>query len=142
MTADVRAYDAVAVVGAGLSAYGYPMTKELPALLWQAIDEVEGAPEELAKRAGRDGSPKDILGTDPVLVAFGWQLAREMPHVRAAFQQAFAKLDADRDPSPAHEHLARLVHDGKVELVVPYNWDTCRERAHSRSTASRSGPAS
>lgn len=132
MTADVRAYDAVAVVGAGLSAYGYPMTKELPALLWQAIDEVEGAPEELAKRAGRDGSPKDILGTDPEWVALGWQLVREMPHVRAAFQQAFASLDADRDPSPAHEHLARLVHDGKVELVVSYNWDTCLERAHQQ----------
>lgn len=132
MTADVRAYDAVAVVGAGMSAYGYPMTKELPALLWRAIDEVEGAVVELARRVGRDGSPKAILGTDRESVGPGWQLARDMPQVRVAFQRAFANLDADRDPSLAHEHLARLVHDGKVELVVSYNWDTCLERAHQQ----------
>jgi hypothetical protein len=132
MTADVRAYDAVAVVGAGLSAYGYPMTKELPALLWQAIEEADGAAEELAKRTERDGSPKHILGTRPESVAPGWQLARDSPQVRAAFQRAFANLDADRDPSPAHEHLARLVHDGKVQLVISYNWDTCLERAHQQ----------
>lgn len=132
MTADVRAYDAVAVVGAGLSAYGYPMTKELPPLLWQAVEEVEGAAEELAKRTERDGSPKDILGTHQESVAPGWQLARDLPQVRASFQRAFVNLDADRDPSPAHEHMARLVYDGKIELVVSYNWDTCLERAHQQ----------
>lgn len=98
MTADVRSYDAVAVIGAGLSAFGYPMTKQLPALLWQAVGEAEGAGEELSRRAGMEGPPKNVLGVDPVSVALGWQLARDLPQVRAAFQRAFANLDADRNP--------------------------------------------
>lgn len=130
MTADMRSFDSVAVVGAGMSAFAYPMTMQLPALLWQAIGEVEGAAQELERRAGRSGTPKEILGTDPEAVALGWQLARDIPAVRLAFQRAFANLDAGRDPSPAHRELARLIHEGKVQFVISYNWDSCLERAY------------
>ncbi len=130
MTADVRSFDSVAVLGAGVSAFAYPMTMQLPALLWQAISEVEGAPEELARRADRPGTPKEILGTGPETVALGWQLARDMPVVREAFQRAFANLDAGRDPSQAHRQLARLIHAGRIQFVISYNWDSCLERAH------------
>lgn len=129
-TADIRSFDSVAVLGAGVSAFAYPMTLQLPALLWQAISEVEGAADELARRAGRSGTPKEILGTDPETVALGWELARDIPAVRTGFQRAFANLDAGRDPSPAHRHLARLIHEGRVHFVISYNWDWCLERAH------------
>lgn len=130
LAGSVRSYDAVVVIGAGFSAFGYPMTAQLPALLWQAIAKVDGASEELAARAGRGGTPKEILGEDPATVALGWDLVRCNPAVREAFQKAFTSLDADRDPSPGHRALARLIHDGRVGQVISYNWDSCLERAY------------
>ncbi|RZU24370.1 hypothetical protein EV645_0002 [Kribbella rubisoli] len=128
----VRAYDAVIVLGAGASAFGYPMTAQLPALLWHAISQVEGAADELAKRAGRTGTPKEILGSDSDALVLGWQLVRDLPDVRTQFQQGFTSLDADRDPSPAHFNLARLIQAGKVQYVVSYNWDSCLERGYEQ----------
>lgn len=130
MAGSVRSYDAVVVIGAGLSAFGYPMTAQLPALLWQAIADVPGASDELASRAGREGSPKELLGEDPTTVRLGWDLVRAHPAVRRAFQEAFACLDADRSPSSGHRALAQLIHEGRVHQVVSYNWDTCLERAY------------
>lgn len=132
MTANVRAYDAVVVVGAGLSAFAYPMTGQLPALIWQAISEVEGASAELERRLGRHGNPKELLGTDPATVAAGWQLARDFPSVRAAFQRGFVALDSEREPSAGHVALARLIHAGRVRMVISYNWDSCLERAYKQ----------
>ena len=63
-------------------------------------------------------------------MALGWHLVRDLPAVRHAFQSAFAELDADREPSPAHRQLARLIHEGRVQLVISYNWDSCLERAY------------
>ena len=64
------------------------MTPRLPALLWHAIAEVEGAIEELQRRVGKLGLPRETLGTDPETVAVGWQLARDDAKVRAVFQRA------------------------------------------------------
>lgn len=59
MTADttqavgmIRSFGAFAVVGAGLSAGGYPMTAQLPPLLWQAIEDVPEALIALRERYG------------------------------------------------------------------------------------------
>lgn len=132
MAADVRSYDAVVVVGAGLSAFAYPMTGQLPALVWQAISDVDGAAEELARRLKKDGSPKELLGVDPATVAPGWQLVRDLTEVRAAFQRGFVALDAEREPSAGHIALAQLIRAGRVRLVVSYNWDSCLERAYQQ----------
>lgn len=132
MTADVRSYDAVVVVGAGLSAFAYPMTGQLPALVWQAITDVDEAAEELARRLQTEGSPKELLGTHPATVAPGWQLVRELPEVRAAFQRGFVALDVEREPSAGHIALARLSRAGRVRMVVSYNWDSCLERAYQQ----------
>ena len=56
----IRSYDAVIVVGAGMSAYGFPMTQELPALVWQGIDASPSALTDLRERSGRDGTAKEI----------------------------------------------------------------------------------
>jgi hypothetical protein len=124
----VRSYDAVVVVGAGLSAYGYPMTAELPPLLWQAIEADPAALEELRSRTGRSGPVKEILSS-AANVQMGWQIARKHAPVRRTFQHAFRQLDADRKPSQAHHNLARLIRLRRVEVVISYNWDTCLERA-------------
>jgi hypothetical protein len=129
----IRSYDAVIVVGAGMSAYGFPMTHELPALVWQGIDASLEALTDLRERSGRDGAAKGILAGDPSRLADCWALIRTHPNARAAFQAGFANLDADRDPSEAHVDLARLIHAGHVECVVSYNWDTCLERAHQQT---------
>jgi hypothetical protein len=31
-----------------------------------------------------------------------------------------------------HEALARLIHEGSVELVISFNWDSALERAYER----------
>lgn len=129
----IRSYDAVVVVGAGMSAYGFPTTSQLPALVWQAIDAVPDALAALRTLAGRGGSAKEILHADPDLLDEAWSLLRAHPPARYVFQGAFAQLDADREPSTAHLDLARLIRAGRVECVISFNWDTCLERAYQRS---------
>lgn len=126
----IRSFNAFAVVGAGLSAGGYPMTAQLPPLLWQAIEDIPEALIALRERTGIAGSAKEVLASDQSALEQGWRLVRAFPPVRAAFQAAFAALDADRDPSSAHFDLARLVNSGHIEGVVSFNWDTCVERAY------------
>lgn len=128
----VRSYDAIVVVGAGLSAYGYPMTAQLPPLLWQAVEADPGALAELRSRTGRLGSVKEIL-TSTDNIQLGWQLARRYARVRSAFQHAFVQLDADRKPSQAHRDLARLIRLRRIEVVISYNWDSCLERAYEET---------
>jgi hypothetical protein len=128
----IRSYGAFVVVGAGISAGRYPMTAQLPPLLWQSINDVPEALSELHARTGKTGNAKEILSTDPNTLRIGWQLLREFPFARRSFQLAFAALDADREPSSAHYDLARLVKSGHVEAGVSYNWDTCLERAYER----------
>ncbi len=98
----LRSYGAVAVLGAGVSAARYPMTAQLPPLLWQAIEDTPLTLAELRKRAGIGGSAKQILGSGGSSLRLGWHLVREYPEARRAFQTAFAALDADREPSLTH----------------------------------------
>ena len=131
-TGMIRSFGAFAVVGAGLSAGGYPMTAQLPPLLWQAIESVPDALAALREHTGIPGGAKEILSSDQRALQEGWRLVRAFPAVRRAFQTAFAALDADREPSSAHFDVARLVNSRHVEGVVSFNWDTCLERAHER----------
>lgn len=126
----IRSYDAVVIVGAGISALRFPLTRELPVLLWQALDSSPGAGELLRLAASRDGTAKEILSEDPGLLPTAWSLLRQFEDARQTFQVAFATLDIERDPSQAHIDLARMIKAGHVECVVSYNWDTCLERAY------------
>jgi hypothetical protein len=127
----VRSFDAVVVVGAGMSAAEFPMTGQLPAIVWQAIDSSPQAIEELRRISGLSGHAKGILAAieEPDVA---WALLRHFADARAGFQTAFANLDADRDPMRGHFELARLIRSGHVECVVSYNWDTCLERAYEQ----------
>ncbi len=128
----VRSYGALAVVGAGVSAGHFPMSAQLPALLWQAIDSDDEALQQLRARVGQTGGAKELLGSEPGDLGPGWGLVRESASVRSSFQEGFAALDGDREPAKAHFELARLINSRHVEMVVSYNWDTCLERAYER----------
>jgi hypothetical protein len=142
---DIRSFDSVVVIGAGTSAASFPMTAQLPALLWKSFDDVSGAVEALAVRieeaesltggsVDRSCSAKTMVGLDPTRLSLAWRLMRELPTVRSRFQSSFAALDADREPLAGHRALARLIAAGKVTYVISYNWDTCLERAFTDAT--------
>jgi hypothetical protein len=129
----LRSYGAVAILGAGLSAPRYPMTAELASLLWHSFDAHPAARAALAKQLGKDNAEaKNLIDEDPVAVEAAWLAVKANPAVRVTLQSAFARLDADREPTPAHYGIARLIHEGLVEYVVSFNWDTALERAHEQ----------
>jgi hypothetical protein len=128
--AQIRPWGAVAVVGAGMSFAGYPMTAGLNPLLWQALDACEPARQATAHALGRSPArAKELVGDDWAKLHLGYQQLRLHPQARAAFQRGFAALDSQRQPAPAHEAMARLMHHGLIELTVSFNWDTAVERA-------------
>ena len=129
--AKIRSSGAVAILGAGLSAARYPMTAQLLAVLWHALDhDLDGRAALAAELGSADGPAKSLIGDDPGAVDAAWRTLVRRPSARDAFQRAFSRLDADREPSPGHYALARLIHAGLVEYVVSFNWDTALERAH------------
>jgi hypothetical protein len=134
--ATIRAYHAVAVVGAGLSwAAGMPLVSELWPLLWDALDRDPPVRDALARRLGRPPvSAKRLVFDDPALWRPALEALASSRAARSAFQQAFAKLDAERVRrwSPAHDALAELLHRRIVEFVVSFNWDTLLETAYRR----------
>lgn len=130
--ASIRSYGAVMVVGAGLSIDRFPLTADLPALLWHAIDSHPDAVATLREKLGASGGAKQLLGNEPGRLRAAWDVVRATPAVRASFQSAFAALDADKDPTSAHFDLARLIESRHVEVVISFNWDTCLERAHEQ----------
>lgn len=131
--AQIRSSGAVAILGAGLSAARYPMTAQLRAVLWHALDhDLDGRAALAAELGSADGPAKALVGDDPHAVDAAWRTLERRPSAREAFQRAFSRLDADREPSPAHYALARLIHAGLVEYVVSFNWDTALERAHEQ----------
>ncbi|MFJ6523555.1 hypothetical protein ACIQJ4_35510 [Streptomyces filamentosus] len=128
--AQIRPWGAVALVGAGMSFAGYPMTAQLNPLLWMALDACEPALQATAQALGQPLAPaKNLVGNDWSKLHRGYQQLRLHSQARATFQDGFAALDSARQPSPAHEALARLMHQGLVELTVSFNWDTAVERA-------------
>ncbi len=129
----IRSNGAVAVLGAGLSAPRFPMTGDLNSLLWHAIDSDSDALARLKRDLGSQGrTAKEVIGQAPAALDAGWRVVESNRNVRMAFQKAFARLDADREPTPAHFALARLIKAGLIECVVSFNWDTALERAYEQ----------
>lgn len=131
---DIKAYNAVAVVGAGLSAASrLPLSGGLDALLWQAIDADPQAISELRAKLGdaSTSSAKALLQRSGVDTLVGWRIVATHPNARFRFQRAFATLDSERQAtlSPGHDALAQMLHRGHLDLIVSLNWDTQLEAA-------------
>lgn len=135
VAAEVRAWNAIAVVGAGLSVPArLPMSAGLDPLLWQAF---ENSPEALADLRAQthllDLSAKATVEGLGVDRRPAWEAVARNAGARERFQRGFAALDAERRTqfSRAHDALAEMVHRRHVELVVSLNWDTQLEAAWS-----------
>src|ERR1700685_1835237 len=75
----IRSYGAVAIIGAGLSASRYPMTAELPSLLWHALDAHPPERSSLARNLGREDRPaKELIGTDSVALDAAWRTVEQV----------------------------------------------------------------
>ena len=133
---EVRAADAIAIVGAGLSrGPGYPLLAELRPLLWKALDEDPSCRLALAESLGvQDIDAKSLVGEDGARTAKAFAAIARRDAARRIFQQSFAVLDRDRqcEASPAHKALAELIHRGKLSHLVSLNWDSALERAYER----------
>jgi hypothetical protein len=85
---ELRSWGAVAIVGAGASLMaGFPLTAQLQALLWHALDADEQARDTLATAYGRTtASAKDLIGDDPVLTRAALEAVATSRTARRAYQ--------------------------------------------------------
>jgi hypothetical protein len=135
IAAELRAHGAVLVVGAGIShRAGYPLSGQLPPLLWHALDSAPGSRAALAASLHvRDQPAKLLIGEDPRAVSAAFEHLDADPEARRAFQRAFSARDEHQlRPSVVHESVARLYHEGIAEIIVNFNWDRQIERAYQR----------
>ena len=132
----VRSWNAVIVVGAGLSRpRGFPTSPDLAPLVWQALDASRSARKAVARKLGRsDAAAKALIGREGRSLRAGYAAIGRDQTARRAFQHGFAQLNRDRAdrPAPAHDAISELVHRGYCELVVSLNWDTGLEESHRR----------
>jgi hypothetical protein len=136
VASELRSWGGVAIVGAGLSVFaGMPPTSGLNALAWHAVDADPDAFNELKLRISEVAiSGKALIGDEPARVALAYEVIRKFPKARRIFQEGFFQRNSKRvvRSSPAHEALARLFHDGFVELIASLNWDSLFEAAYER----------
>jgi len=133
---ELHSLHGVAVVGAGASLRaGLPLTPQLQALLWRAVDADEAVRRELAARFDRPMTvAKTLIGYDPVLTPAAEDAVLRSPTARYEYQRLFARLNDERvvTPSVAHNALAELLHRRVIECVISLNWDTLLEAAYRR----------
>lgn len=130
---ELRSHDAVAVVGAGLSAGArLPLASTLDSLLYTALDADPKALATVQASLGINAGPKEVVDQASGRLSLVWDAIARSSSARGAFQTTFAALDADRQHSfsPAHDALAELIHRRQVDLVVSLNWDTKLEAAY------------
>jgi hypothetical protein len=108
------------------------MTANLSPLVWMALDADPHTRANVAAQVGSIGTKaKAIVGSDAGALMIAW---REIgiSDARNVFQKAFVDLDLEREPTPAHFALARLIRAQVLEYVISYNWDTALERAYEQ----------
>jgi hypothetical protein len=133
---EIRASDAVAVLGAGVSfSAGMPLAGQLAPLVWHALDSNADALKALCADLGVPASSgKEVVSDDPLRVNRAFQHVKANAATLRTFKNSFRDLDLSRasHPSAPHTALARLVHAGKIIDVVSFNWDTLLESAFKR----------
>src|SRR5581483_9447227 len=133
VTQEIRAADAVVVMGAGVSfAAGMPLGGQLSPLVWHVLDSSPDVLNVFCARLGAEPeSAKSIVGDDPVKINRALQDIKDNQPAFSRFKRSFCELDSSRAAisSAAHTALARLVHMRVVLEVISFNWDTLLERA-------------
>ncbi len=133
---ELHTWNGIAVIGAGASLRaGFPLTPQLQALLWRAVDADEDVRRGLAAQFHRPATvAKRLIGRDPVLTRAAEEAVLRNSAARHEYQHGFARLNDERvvTPSPAHDALAELLHRRVIECVISLNWDTLLEAAYRR----------
>jgi hypothetical protein len=133
IASDIRAWDAIAVVGAGASISArLPPGTGLEALLWLALDADPKALRNLQRQFGISGiGAKGTLQDPRVSELDAWRSLAQSTVARAQFQKGFATLDRERRGafSATHDALAEMLHRGLIAHIVSLNWDTQLEAA-------------
>lgn len=136
----VRAYGAVAIVGAGVSVEaGYPMLPQFLPLLRNSLLEDSKCREDL----GKEFEPfvngiSSTLDSDELKLIYD-SISRH-PKARGALQRAFALRDheqTERGGSWYMTDLAQLLHSRSIVAVLSLNWDTQLEAAYEREYGRR-----
>jgi hypothetical protein len=129
----IRTYGAVVIIGAGASYYmGLPIIRQLPDLLWDALQSDPDIIASLKKEHGWAGSSgKQVIGDDDERVRVAFRAIAKSEVARRTFQHEFAQLNKRHldQKSPTHSALAELLHRDYVETVISMNWDTLLETA-------------
>lgn len=130
---EIRASDAVVVMGAGVSfAAGMPLAGQLSPLVWHALDSNQNVLKQLCVELGVQVEvAKTVVGDDPTKIKRALMLIKSDEGSFKSFKRSFCDLDNSRTvtPSKPHTALARLVHAGSVIKVISFNWDTLLECA-------------
>ncbi len=133
---EIRTWGSVVVIGAGASLQrGFPLVGQLSALVWFALDADPMTRDRLALKQNWSGeSAHEMIGDDSIRLQSALTAIAESPLARSAYQEGFARLNAERvqHPSSAHSALVEMLHRGAIETVVSLNWDTLLETAHQR----------
>jgi len=133
---EIRSWGAIAVVGSGASLQlGFPLTSQLQALLWHAIDSDPKLRDQLAASNGWPGrATKEMIADDSARSDIALRAVASSQSARDAYQRGFAHLNDARitQPSLTHDALSELLHRRAVETVVSLNWDTLLEASYKR----------
>ncbi len=133
---EIRSYGAVAILGAGISlGQGFPLTRHLQMLLWNALDSDEDARKELAAKLGQKlSTTKQLIGDDPNKTDLALKILASSHTARGIFQNNFKALNDDKikNPSNVHDIISELLHRRNIKMVISLNWDTLLETAYHR----------
>ncbi len=130
---EIRASDAIVIVGAGASFMaGMPLSGQLAPVVWQVLDRCPAVLQSVSQDVGvTGGSAKSIIGDDPARLNAAFVHVAGHADARREFRQTFSRLNVERTRSisPTHLALARLVHCRAVSHIISLNWDTFLEAA-------------
>jgi hypothetical protein len=138
---EIRSWGAVAILGAGASLQaGFPLTQQLQALLWYAIETDEDLHRRLAGRFNEpEATAKSLIGSNRIRTKIAFEEMAHAKKARRAYQRGFSRLNSQRVDkySPTHDGLAQLLHRRIVETVISFNWDTLLETAYCQRYGSK-----
>jgi len=133
---EIRASDAVVVMGAGISfAAGMPLADQLSPLVWHALDSNPHLLNQFCVDLGvRVEAAKTVVADDQTKINQALLLIKSNEAAYKSFKRSFCDLNNSRTATPSKPHtaLARLVHAAKVIDVISFNWDTLLECAFSQ----------
>lgn len=130
---DMRVHGAILVIGAGGSyESGMPLYAQFPTFIWRVIDKFK----ELKREMGFDENidAKDIIGSDTKKIMYSFEFIKNNKDALFYFKQQFKSINDhhNKKTSEVHEGICKLIHYGRIKLVISLNWDDLLETSWER----------